>query len=80
MYRVVVTGMGAVTPIGNNVEEFNAGLKEGRNGIDKISTFDTSAFKAVLAGEIKGLDVAVGSGKEGSKKDGQVHSACDPCI
>ena len=68
MYRVVVTGMGAVTPIGNNVEEFNAGLKEGKNGIDKITTFDTSDFKAVLAGEIKGLDVPEAVGKKEARR------------
>lgn len=56
MNRVVITGMGAVTPIGNNVESFRAGLLEGRNGIEKIKAFDTENFKAKLAGEIKDLD------------------------
>ncbi len=56
MNRVVITGMGAVTPIGNNVESFRQGLLEGRNGIAPIQAFDTENFKAKLAGEIKDLD------------------------
>ena len=51
--RVVVTGMGAITPIGNNVEEYWKGLQEGKCGIDTITTFDTSDFKVKLAGEVK---------------------------
>ncbi len=53
MRRVVVTGMGAVTPIGNNVEDFFKSIKEGKVGIDKISKFDTSEFKVKLAAEVK---------------------------
>lgn len=51
--RVVVTGLGAITPIGNNVEDFWKGIKEGRSGIDKITLFDATDFKAKLAGEVK---------------------------
>ena len=51
--RVVITGMGAVTPIGNNVEQFWDGLKSGRNGIDFIKNFDTADFKVKVAGEVK---------------------------
>ena len=51
--RVVITGMGAVTPIGNNIEQYWDGLKSGRNGIDFIKSFDTSDFKVKIAGEIK---------------------------
>lgn len=68
MYRVVVTGIGAITPIGNNVEEFNKGLKEGRNGIDRITTFDTENFKAKLAGEVKDIDVAEAVGKKDARR------------
>ena len=56
MRRVVVTGMGAVTPIGNTVAEYEDGLYSGRNGIEPITHFDTSEFTCRLAGEIKGLD------------------------
>src|SRR4030042_3318631 len=52
-HRVVVTGLGAVTPIGLGVEEFWEGLKEGRNGISKITHFDASDFRSQLAGEVK---------------------------
>lgn len=52
--RVVITGLGAITPIGNTVEDFWNGIKEGKCGIDKITAFDTSDFKVKLAGEVKG--------------------------
>ncbi len=53
MNRVVVTGLGAITPIGKNVNEFWKGIKEGACGIDEIKSFDTTNFKVKLAGEIK---------------------------
>lgn len=53
MNRVVITGMGAVTPIGNNVEDFWKSLKSGANGIDSITAFDTENYKAKLAAEVK---------------------------
>ena len=43
--RVVITGLGAITPIGNDVEEFWKNIKEGKCGIDKITKFDTTDFK-----------------------------------
>ena len=51
--RIVVTGIGAITPIGNNVEEFWKGIKEGSCGIDRITLFDTTDYKVKLAGELK---------------------------
>ena len=54
--RVVITGLGALTPIGNNVEEFWKGIKEGKCGIDNITYFDTENFKVKLAAELKGYD------------------------
>lgn len=51
--RVVVTGMGAITPIGNTVEEFWDSIKEGIVGIDEITKFDTTDFKVKLAAEVK---------------------------
>lgn len=53
MKRVVVTGMGAITPLGLNVEEFWNGIKGNKVGIDFITRFDTDAFKAKLAAEVK---------------------------
>ncbi|MBZ8178968.1 beta-ketoacyl-ACP synthase II [Oscillatoria salina] len=54
--RVVVTGLGAITPIGNNLSEYWEGLIEGRNGIDLISSFDASHHASKIAGEVKGFD------------------------
>lgn len=54
--RVVVTGLGAITPIGNDVEEFWKGIKEGKCGIDEITKFDTTNFKVKLAAEVKGYN------------------------
>ena len=51
--RVVVTGMGAVTPIGNSIPEFYDSLENGKNGIGPITRFDTSEFKCRIAGEVK---------------------------
>lgn len=51
--RVVVTGMGAITPIGNNVDEFWKSIKEGKCGIDNITLIDTTKQKVKLAAEIK---------------------------
>lgn len=55
--RVVITGMGAVTPIGNDVDSLWQGIKEGRCGIDRITRFDTADYKVKLAGEVKDLDI-----------------------
>ena len=51
--RVVITGLGALTPIGNNIEEFWDSIKTGKCGIDEIKSFDTTNFKVKLAGELK---------------------------
>ena len=53
MKRVVITGLGAITPLGNNVEEFWKGIKDGKCGIDYITKFDTTDFKVKLAAEVK---------------------------
>ena len=54
--RIVVTGLGALTPIGNSVVEFWQGLLEGRNGINRITRFDPSEFYSQIAGELKNFD------------------------
>ncbi len=54
--RVVVTGMGAVTPLGSTVEDYWNGLKNGECGIDYIQKFDTTEYKVKVAGEVKGFD------------------------
>ena len=55
--RVVVTGRGVISPIGNNPDEFWTALVECRSGISRITAFDPSEFAAQIAGEIKDLDV-----------------------
>ena len=57
MNRVVVTGLGAITPIGNNVEDFWNGIVEAKCGIDEIKAFDTTNFKVKLAGEVKDINI-----------------------
>lgn len=54
--RVVITGLGAITPIGNNTESFWEGIKLGKNGIDEISLFNAEDFKVKMAAEIKDFD------------------------
>ena len=54
--RVVVTGMGAVTPIGNNTAEFWDSIRAGRVGIGSITAFDTEGYKVKLAAEVKDFD------------------------
>lgn len=54
--RVVVTGLGAVTPVGNNVEEYWNSLLEGRSGVGNITRFDTSQFGVHIAAEIKNFN------------------------
>jgi 3-oxoacyl-(acyl-carrier-protein) synthase len=54
--RVVVTGLGALTPIGNNISEYWDGLKNGRGGCAPITYFDTEKFKTKFACEIKNFD------------------------
>jgi 3-oxoacyl-[acyl-carrier-protein] synthase II len=54
--RVVITGMGVVTPIGNDLEKFWSNLKNGVSGIHKIDAFDTSAFDCKIGGEVRDFD------------------------
>ncbi|WP_444642875.1 beta-ketoacyl-ACP synthase II [Caproiciproducens sp. R1] len=56
MRRVVVTGMGVISPVGNTVESFWDSLVEGRSGIDFITKFDTADYKVKIAAEVKNFD------------------------
>jgi 3-oxoacyl-[acyl-carrier-protein] synthase II len=55
--RVVVTGLGLVSPVGNNVQDSWANLLAGRSGIQTITKFDASAFACQFAGEVKGFNI-----------------------
>lgn len=68
--RVVITGIGAITPIGNNIEEMWKNVQEGVCGIDEITLYDTSNQQVHLAGEVKGYDpLEYFKKKEAKKKD-----------
>jgi 3-oxoacyl-[acyl-carrier-protein] synthase II len=74
--RVVVTGLGALTPLGNNVTDYWNGLINGVSGCDMITKFDASKFKTKFACEVKGFDVNdFFDRKEGRKLDGFSHYA-----
>ena len=66
--RVVITGLGAITPIGNNAEEFWKGIKEGICGIDEITHFDTTNYKVKLAAEVKGYNAEEHFDKRNAKR------------
>lgn len=68
MRRVVVTGMGALTPLGNDVETSWNNIKAGKNGIDMITNFDTTDFAVKIAGELKDFDVSNYLDKKAAKR------------
>ncbi len=68
MKRVVVTGIGALTPIGNDAETFWANIKAGVNGVDYVTAFDVSEMKTKIAGEIKDLDITEHIDKKDARK------------
>lgn len=72
--RVVVTGLGLISPVGNTVEEAWSNLLAGRSGITRISRFDPTGFSVQIAGEVKGFDVAKYlSPKEARRMDVFIH-------
>jgi 3-oxoacyl-[acyl-carrier-protein] synthase II len=66
--KVVVTGMGAVSPIGNTVDEFCESLKAGKSGIGPITSFDTTGFDVTIAGEVKNFDPGLWMDKKEARK------------
>jgi len=66
--KVVVTGMGAICPIGNTVEELCASLKAGKSGIGPITQFDTTGFDVTIAGEIRDFDPSLWMDKKEARK------------
>ncbi|MDY3207062.1 beta-ketoacyl-ACP synthase II [Clostridium baratii] len=66
--RVVITGMGALTPIGNSVKEFWNNAKEGKNGIDYVTLVDKDEVSVKVVGEVKNFDAAEAVGKKESKR------------
>jgi 3-oxoacyl-[acyl-carrier-protein] synthase II len=66
--RVVITGLGAVTPVGNTAEEFWASLTQGKSGIGPITRFDSTGFPTRIAGEVKGFDALTYVDKKDDRK------------
>jgi 3-oxoacyl-[acyl-carrier-protein] synthase II len=66
--RVVITGIGALTPVGNTAEEFWASLKQGRSGIGPITKFDATDYPTRIAGEIRNFDEAKYIDKKESRR------------
>ena len=66
--RVVITGMGAITPIGNSVEEFWNGIKEGKTGFGPITYFNTADYRCKLAAEVKDFDPAQYMDKKSARR------------
>ncbi|MDR2029025.1 MAG: beta-ketoacyl-ACP synthase II [Treponema sp.] len=66
--KVVVTGMGVISPIGNSVEAFKASLIAGKSGIGRISLFDTAGFDVTIAGEVKDFDPSAWMDKRDARK------------
>jgi 3-oxoacyl-[acyl-carrier-protein] synthase II len=78
--RVVVTGMGAITPLGNNVASTWQALKNGQSGIARISRFDTSDLQTQFAGEVRDFDPHERFGrKEARRMDRVTHFAMEVC-
>lgn len=74
MRRVVMTGVGCVTPLGNTVEATWSGLLKGQSGIDFLTAFDTENFAVKFGGEIKGFDITEYiTAKEAKKMDPFIH-------
>lgn len=72
--RVVVTGLGCISPVGNTVEESWANILAGKSGIDHITKFDASDFSCRFAGEVKGFEVeSYMSSKEARTMDAFIH-------
>ncbi|NUU64323.1 beta-ketoacyl-ACP synthase II [Paenibacillus agri] len=68
MERVVITGMGLISPLGNSVEEFWNGLVQGKSGITQITSFDTSAFKSKIAGVVHDFDAESRFGRKEARR------------
>ncbi|MBU1978198.1 MAG: beta-ketoacyl-ACP synthase II, partial [Gammaproteobacteria bacterium] len=72
--RVVITGLGIISPVGNTVEQAWSNILAGKSGISRITRFDPTAFSSQIAGEVKGFDVTEYiSAKEARRMDIFIH-------
>ena len=74
--RVVVTGMGAIAPVGNTVEECWANIIAGRSGLGPITRFDPSGLETRIAGEVKGFNPEDYIPRQGSAAHGPLYPVC----
>ena len=72
--RVVITGMGIVSPVGNTVPEAWANILSGKSGVEKITRFDASAFASQIAGEVKVFDVTDYLSRKRRTSNGRLYS------
>lgn len=68
MERVVITGMGVISPLGNTVEQFWSRLAAGESGIVPITSFDTAQFSTRIAGEVRGFDAEARFGRKEARR------------
>lgn len=74
--RVVVTGIGAVTPLGNDAETSWAKAKKGENGVAPLTRLNPDDFPVKIAAEVKGFDVEEYIEKKRSAQNGSLHALC----
>ena len=72
--RVVITGLGAVTPVGNDVPTMWSNLLAGKSGAGPITLFDATAYKTRFACEVKDFDAVAGGRQEGRAPHGSLHA------
>jgi len=77
--RVVVTGIGAVTPLGNNAKAFWEGLLTGKSGVDYITAFDTEGYSTKFAAEVKDFNPEDYMDKKRHQAYGSFRAICDRC-
>ncbi|MDD2435209.1 MAG: beta-ketoacyl-ACP synthase II [Bacilli bacterium] len=75
MKRVVITGLGSITPLGNNQNDFWESIVAGKNGIDRLSAFDTTEYNVKLAAEVKDLDFSALSKRDLKFDSKHIHYA-----
>lgn len=72
--RVVVTGMGMVTPLGNNVKDTWDNILEGKSGVSEIESFDTTQYSTRFAAQVKDFDATEYMSFKEARKNGFIHS------
>ena len=75
--RVVVTGIGMICAVGNNVPDAWQALLAGKSGVERITSFDASQFACQIAAEVKNFDPLQYHRQEGSAQDGALYSCSD---